>query len=275
MIFLTKQEFSDLEVLHRKEKDRRVADRIKAVLLSNEGWSFKQIGVALRLDESTVSKHVHEYREEKKLKIVIGGSDSKLSSAQAEELSAHIASQTYVKVSDICNYIKEKYGIVYTVSGMTSWLKDNGFSYIKPHGVPAKADPEEQKRFIVEYEELKKKAPADEPILFCDAVHPTMATKAAYGWIKKGTRKLIKTTGSRTRVNIIGAINLVTMDLIKENFKTINSEAMCKFFDVLREKYPKNKHKKIHIFLDNSSYNTSEETQKYAKRHYAAFFTNI
>jgi hypothetical protein len=33
MIFLTKQEFSDFEVLHRKEKDRRVADRIKAVLL--------------------------------------------------------------------------------------------------------------------------------------------------------------------------------------------------------------------------------------------------
>jgi len=155
MIFLTKQEFSDLEVLHRKEKDRRVADRIKAVLLSNEGWSYKQIAVALRLDESTVSKHVHEYREEKKLKIVTGGSDSKLSSAQADELSAHIASQTYVKVSDICNYIKEKYGVVYTVAGMTSWLKDNGFSYIKPHGVPAKADPEEQKRFIVEYEELK------------------------------------------------------------------------------------------------------------------------
>lgn len=148
---------------------------------------------------------------------------------------------------------------------MTSWLKNNGFSFIKPHGIPAKADPEKQKEFIIEYEKLKAENPADEPILFGDAVHPTMATKTTYGWIKKGTRKIIKTTGSRTRMNIIGAINLDSMDVLeKSDCKTINSEAMRDFFDILRVKYKDTP--KIHFILDNSGYNTSNITKKYADK---------
>ena len=36
-ITLTPQEKFDLEIQHKKERDRRVADRIKAVLLCSEG----------------------------------------------------------------------------------------------------------------------------------------------------------------------------------------------------------------------------------------------
>jgi hypothetical protein len=36
-IILTTQEKSELEIHHKKERDRRVAGRIKAVLLSSEG----------------------------------------------------------------------------------------------------------------------------------------------------------------------------------------------------------------------------------------------
>jgi len=97
-------------------------------------------------------------------------------------------------------------------------------------------------------------------------VHPTMATKTSYGWIKKGTRKIIKTTGSKTRMDIIGAINLKTMDIEKKtDCKTVNSEEMKKFFDILREKYKHEEAPKIHLFVDNNRYCTSEETMKYAK----------
>jgi DNA-binding NarL/FixJ family response regulator len=40
--------------LHRLERDRRVADRIKAVLLSDDGWTYKEIAKALFLDEQTI-----------------------------------------------------------------------------------------------------------------------------------------------------------------------------------------------------------------------------
>ncbi|MDR2781066.1 MAG: IS630 family transposase, partial [Holosporaceae bacterium] len=230
--FLTEEEVYDLMLKHRREKERRVADRIKAVLLSNQGWSFRKIAEALFLDEDTISKHVSEYRQERKLGLLTGGSESKMSSTQTQELVDHIASHSYTKVSEICNHIRQKYGLEYTVSGMTKWLKSNGFSFIRPHGVPAKADPEKQKQFVSEYEKLKNETPENESILFCDGVHPTMATKTTYGWIKKGSRKPIKATASRTRMNILGAINLTTMDVITDNFKAINSEAMRDFFDL-------------------------------------------
>lgn len=48
-IELTKEDKQELETLHKGERDRRVADRIKAVLLFSEGWTQLQISQALRL----------------------------------------------------------------------------------------------------------------------------------------------------------------------------------------------------------------------------------
>ena len=39
-------------------------------------------------------------------------------------------------------------------------------------------------------------------------MHPTQATKVRCGGIKTGHDKAIETTGSRTRLNLVGAINL-------------------------------------------------------------------
>jgi hypothetical protein len=47
------------------------------------------------------------------------------------------------------------------------------------------------------YEKLVRTTPEDEPILFVDAVHPTMATKTGYGWFKAGAPKTIGSTGRR------------------------------------------------------------------------------
>ncbi|GHU18803.1 hypothetical protein FACS189472_07650 [Alphaproteobacteria bacterium] len=99
--FLTQEEELELKQRHRTEKDRRTADRIKAVLMSNTGWSYREISKVLLLDEETVSKHVDEYRSDKKLSIVVGGSESKLSAEQSSELIKHLESRTYLKALDI------------------------------------------------------------------------------------------------------------------------------------------------------------------------------
>ncbi|MEB3701366.1 IS630 family transposase domain protein [Candidatus Bealeia paramacronuclearis] len=57
-IELTIKEKQDLEFQHSKERDRRVADRIKAVLLNAEGWTQKQIAQALRIPYETVQDHL-------------------------------------------------------------------------------------------------------------------------------------------------------------------------------------------------------------------------
>lgn len=264
-IILSVEEKAALEVHHKKERDRRIADRIKAVLLFSEGWSQVQISQALRIRSETVQQHLKDYNDTKKLKPENGGSQSHLTPEQTCELLAHLESTTYLKAGDICAYVQKRFEVIFSESGMKHWLYSHGFSFKKPKGTPAKADPEQQKAFIEYYEDLLNTLPEDEPVEFGDGVHPTMATKVTYGWIKKGTDKPIKTTASRTRMNLMGSINLESMSVTIAAYESINSSAMERHFQKLRQKYPKAR--RIHQILDNGSYNTSRETKEAAKRY--------
>ena len=260
--FLSPEESKRLRLQHRSEKNGRRRDRIKAILLSDKGWTFKMIAEALLLDEETISLHVREYIEKKKLSLETGGSQSKLNEEQTELLIEHLEMRTYTTIQEICIYVKKEYGINYTVAGMTSWMRSHEFSYKKPKGVPAKADLLKQKEFIEYYEKLVQTRPEDEPILFGDGVHPTMATKITYGWIRTGQDKAIPTTASRTRLNLMGSIDLETMGVTLGSNETIDSVAMEEHFQKLREKYPKAP--KIHLILDQGPYNTSKDTRRAA-----------
>lgn len=264
-IILTSQEKMSLESLHGQTRDRRVADRIKAVLLSADGWSMEQIAQALRLHLETVRTHLKEYAASQKLKPANGGSQSKLGADEAEALIGHLEQRTYMTVHAICAYVQSTYGVSYSRPGMTNWLHAHGFSYKAPKGTPAKADPDQQRAFIQAYHDLLKTTPEDEPIEFADAVHPSMATKVSWGWIRKGQNKPLPTTASRTRMNLLGSLNLETMSVTVGEHETIDSSAMEAHFKKLREKYPRAP--RIHVILDQGPYNKSLETQKAAQKH--------
>ena len=104
-IILSDQEKKNLELAHRCERDAKVCDRIKAVLLRSEGWKCRQISQALRLHEETVRTHLSEWQRERKLKPANGGSDSFLTYEQTDALITHLESATYTKVIDICHYV--------------------------------------------------------------------------------------------------------------------------------------------------------------------------
>ncbi len=263
--FLTTEQKNELRARHRKEHDRRMADRIKAVLLKDKGWFYKQIAEALMLDEETVSFHVHEYLEKQKLKPENGGSAGKLNTQQMAALSNHLEEHTYATADEICMAIERQYGIKYTTQGMTNLLHRMNFVYKKPKEVPAKADPEKQVDFVEWYENFKAETPADQPIFFADAVHPTMATKTSCGWIKKGRDKTIASTASRTRVNIVGAIELKHLNVITQSFDTINGESIIAFLEQVKNAYPKAP--LIHVILDQSGYHRSKEVKEFAEQN--------
>ena len=202
MNFLSPEEVAKLRSRHRMDNQRRSCDRIKAVLLANEGWTYVKISDVLLLDEQTISRHVQDYKANKKLKNESGGSKSQLDAAQAESLIQHLKEKLYVYVKDICVYVKETFNVHYTASGLTSWLKTHRFVYKKPKGRPFKANREQQEAFIKFYNDLMNTTLDDEPILFGDSVHPTQASKLSYGWIFKGEDPIIPTTGQKTRLNI-------------------------------------------------------------------------
>ena len=131
----------------------------------------------------------------------------------------------------------------------------NGFSYKKPKGVPHKFDAEKQAQFIERYETLKAELSQSEALLFMDAVHPTQATKITSGWIKTGVDKPIETTGSRTRLNIIGAIELTHIEeAIIGQYDTVNGDSIIEFFHKIRTHYGD---KAVHLVLDGAGYHKS------------------
>lgn len=253
---LTDEQKKDLELRHRYEDDGRIRDRIKAVLLKSEGWKNKAIAQALRIHEETVRQHLTDWATDEKLKPENGGSYSKLDDVQTRSLDTHISNTTYTRVIDICAYVEATFGVRYTVSGMTKWLKEHKFSYKHPKNVPAKADLAEQEEFIEKYLALVADTPLDEPILFMDSAHPTMATKVVRGWIKKGIDKPIGQTASRTRVNVMGAIELTSMSVVSCRPDYVNGETTVAFFDQLKAAYPLAP--SIHIILDQSGYHRSQ-----------------
>lgn len=264
MAFLTPAQRSELKAHHRCERDRRVCDRIKAVLLSDDGWSYEMIGKALLLDDQTVGSYVKAYRESGKLKHESGGSSGKLTPKEAQELSKHLELILYLHIKDICAYVKETYQKTYTIAGMQSWMHRQGFVYKSPKGIPAKANVELQAKFIKDYGVLMNTTPEDEPVLFGDCVHPTQATKLSRGWIKKGKEQYVPTTGSKERINIAGAINLATLEVIHRDYEKIDSENFIDFLKNLERHYPAAP--KIHLFVDQGSYHTSKTTKEYVKK---------
>ena len=260
---LTEKTKAALEKRHRRERDSRVCDRIKAVLLKSEGWNHRQIAQALRIHEETVRQHITDWLEEDKLKPKNGGSYEKFSDEQSRRLERHLELTTYTEVKSICAYVLKQFGVSYTISGMTKWLHAHGFSYKQPKGVPRKADVAKQEAFIDRYFELLETVLPGEPILFMDSVHPTMATKLAHVWIRKGQDKRIAQTASRTRVNVMGGLELSTMSVTCCYPEKVNTETTIAFFDQLKAAYPQAS--TLHIILDQAGYHRSEDTRNAAK----------
>ena len=245
-----------LELRHSKVNDGNERDRIKAVLLRSEGWKISMIAQALRIHESTITRHINDFLTQQKLTSDNGGSDSFLNAEQTDLLISHLTENTYFHTYQICQYVKDNWAISYSVSGMNKWLHQHHFSYKQPKGVPHKCDLEKQAIFVAQYEALKRELAEDEALLFMDAVHPTQATKITSGWIRTGVDKTIETTGSRTRLNVVGAIELNNLsNAVTAQYKTVNGDSIIDFLDKIKQRY--NTQKVIHLVLDGAGYHRS------------------
>lgn len=261
MLFLNDYERTQLKIQHKHERDGRVRDRIKAVLLTDEGWTPQQIAKVLLISDQAVREHVHEYKACKKLKPESGGSEEKLSEEQSKQLTTHLETHTYLYVKDIVAYVASTFKVTYTVPGMRHWLRRHSFSYKKPSPVPGKADKEHQQQWLAEYEKLRQGLPEDETICFTDGVHPTHNVQPAYGWIKTGVRKEIPTNTGRSRLNLSGIIDVISHKVLVAEDTTLNADSTIRFFQKVEAAYPTKT--KIHVFCDNASYYRNKAVTQY------------
>jgi transposase len=263
MNFLDKKEKENLRARHRHERDGKIRDRIKAVLLFDKGWTYEEIAEALLLSDKSIQNHISEYKDTQKLELESKGSLEKLDVKQAKELTCHLEKHTYLHAKDILPYIKDRWQITYTVAGITSWLKRHGFSYKKPALVPGKANKKSQEEWIEKYNILKKNLSENEALCFIDGVHPTHNVQLAYGWIRKGKRKEIPSNTGRSRINLSGMLDVISHKILAKENKTLNAESTIEFFRNIEENYPTKE--TIHLFCDNARYYKNKKVKEYLK----------
>jgi len=260
---LTSDQISSLRVLHKTLRDKRLAYRVNAVVLLGKGWSVADVAQALLVDEKTVRLWFEKYQqggEEKLLTLFYQGKAPSLNATQQAELSKHLDENTYLDSNAIRHYIEKTYGVQYSPSGVKELLHRLNFVYKKPKHVPGKLDPVKQEVFVAEYEKLRKTKGKNDPIYFADAVHPQFNSIPAYGWIRRGKDKELKSNGGRKRVNINGAVDITTMETVTDFAKTINGASSWRLFKKLATKHPQAA--EIHVIVDNATYYKSRWLKK-------------
>ena len=261
--FLTKNQRQELLDELSLERSRRHAERIKTILLIDDGEAVSEIAKFLFLDEGTVRNWRRRYEEggiEKLLNDHYMGRTALLDDEQIASLEEHLSTKVFATTRDVIDLVETTFGVKYTISGMTSLLHRMGFSYKKPKGVPAKANADEQRKFLRRYRAAKPHG----PVYFADSTHPMLNPVLASGWIKKGQDVTVKTNSGRQRVNINGAVDLAGQDVIARTCDTVNQRSMCDLLHAIRRKNPEEMH--LYLVLDNAPYNRAKSVKALAKK---------
>ena len=114
-----------------------------------------------------------------------------MNSETQAELAQYLNDVAPATAKEVVVHVRKKYGVSYSISGMTKLLRRMNFVYKKTKSVPAKAEAEAQREFVKQYRTIRKNNPT-EPILFMDGCHPIHNNVTSHAWIQKGTDKRIK-----------------------------------------------------------------------------------
>lgn len=266
---LNKKQLQELRNAHRRAKRNNetisTADKIKAVYLLGSGWQVKRVMEALLIDETTIRRYHDNY----KLNGVSGlvethyqGSEGFLSDTEESELDEHLESHPCMNTLEVIAYVEQEYEISYSVSGMNSLLKQLGYSYKKSRQVPGKADRKAQAEFVKEYYKLRQKMKSEDSLFFLDGVHPQHNSIPSYGWFKKGKDEPLCSNTRYLRLNINGAIDIDTHQVVTQFSATIDKESTLDLLEKLRKVRPNGR---IYCVLDNAGYYISQDVKDFAK----------
>jgi len=246
----------------------RLARRANALVLLDDGMSCEAVAKVLLLDDDTIRTWHRLYEEdgiEGLASFGYEGSACRLSDAQRDALKAWIGATLPRTTREVGAWIAKECGIEYQGrSGLVALLHRLGMEHRKPKAVSRKLDPEKQAAFIKAYESLLNHLPADEAVLFADAVHPTHAVRPVGCWAPKDTRIAVTQSSGRQRLNIHGAIDLETGQTRMLEVTTVDAVSTIMLLTAIEAQYPGKR--MIHLFLDNARYHHAKLVQAWLAR---------
>ena len=114
------------------------------------------------------------------------------------------------------------------------------------------------------YEGLLNRLPADEVVMFGDAVHPTHAVRPVGCWAPKEVRVAVEQSSGRDRLNVHGAIDLETGKTAMRDVLTVDAVSTIMLLMAIEAMYPGKR--LVHLFLDNARYHHAKLVQAWLAR---------
>jgi len=266
-INLTDIEEKQLKRMHKQIKDRKTCDMIKSILLLNKGYTAFEISEILLIDDDTVRNWQKQFENKKFFSDWLQNNyksySGKLTIDELKTVEEFLKSNIISDSKQIIQFIKTEFAVTYSTSGIVSFLHRLGFEYKNTVLVPSNYSPEKQELFKDVYEVLSENIKSDEAILFGDGVHPQHNTTCSKAWIKKGETQEVKSNTGRSRINIHGAYNPATQEIVIHEDETLNTENTKKFFRKIEDFYTDKV--KIYLILDNARYYKNSEICEYLK----------
>lgn len=274
-IRLDSQQRQELERRRRQTHDKRVAERICAVLWAADGRtrfdiadllgrSRRQIGAWLRLfrNKGIDALCATHYQ----------GDPGKLTARQVEQLKQEIKTGRFHNSDQIRHWTEETFHVASSSSGIKDLLRRLGASYHKVTGFFWKADPDKQRRFVKKYNRHKREAQQKGTARvrrYCiDACHPIWGLELVYYcWLLVGQQFLVGMGDGRKRLNILGAYcpddhEYLDLRLTRDN---INGEQFVNLLRLIRDTHPEAE--KIILYVDGARYYTKPVVLEWLRRN--------
>jgi transposase len=274
-IDLTPDQRKEIERRRKETLDRRIYQRLTAVLAIAEGKTREEVAHWSGIGLSQLGEWLRVFRNEgldALCTLHYKGDPGKLAPHQVERLKAEVGTGCFRNSDQIRHWIEETFGVTYSSSGVKDLLKRIGVSYHKVTGFLWKADPDKQKAFVKKYRRQKANASRQEAghtrRYFVDACHPVWGLSLVYScWLLVGQRLLVGMGGGRKRLNILGAYcpddqEYLDLRLTRDN---INGEQFVNLLRLLRERHPETK--RFILYLDNAAYYGKPVVVDWLKRH--------
>jgi transposase len=262
----------EIERRRRKTHDKRIAQRLSAVLWVAEGRTQHEAAGLLGVTVRQVRKWLRLFLTkglEALCTLHYQGDPGKLRLAQVERLKAEIATGRFLTAQQIGDWIDETFHVAYTPRGVRDLLHRIGVSYHKATGFFWKANPAKQEEFVHTYEQQKRGADGQKVRrYFVDACHPVWGVEMLYCcWLLVGQRLLVGVGGGRKRLNILGAYSpddheYLDLRVTRDN---INGQQFVNLLRSLRASHPETE--RFILYLDNARYYHAPVVREWLARH--------
>jgi transposase len=274
-IVLTAEEQKEIERRRKATLDRRVYQRLTAVLAIAAEKTREEVAELLGVSLTQLSEWLRVYRNQGLDALCVihnKGDPGNLTPDQIEQLKAKVSTGCFRNSDQIRYWIQTTFSVGYSPSGVKELLKRIGVTYHKVTGFLWKAKPDKQHAFVKRIarhrREAKRQGAPRTRRYYVDACHPVWGLDLVFCcWLLLGQRLLVGMGSGRKRLNILGGYcpddhEYVDYRLTRDN---INGEQFINFMRLLRALHPETE--KFILYVDGAKYFRSAIVQTWLKRH--------